>query len=95
VQLWAGNPAKFVRMLNKHELNHMQQDGEETALIAELHAAQFSPEPTGFRKVCRGCRVQPCALAAGSPSSPFVCVRACVLQAESLGLLDSDKAKTA
>jgi len=42
-QLWGGNPAVFVRNLTKDELNHMQVNGEETALAADAHADEFLP----------------------------------------------------
>lgn len=40
VQIWAGNPAKFLRKLTREELSFIHKSAENYAQLAEDHAAE-------------------------------------------------------
>lgn len=42
-QLWAGNPAEFVRNLTKEEMAALEIDAEAASSLADEHAAEFLP----------------------------------------------------
>jgi len=42
-QLWAGNPAEFVRNLTKDEMAALEVDAEAASSLADEHAAEFLP----------------------------------------------------
>jgi gamma-carbonic anhydrase len=42
-QLWAGNPAKFVRNLSKEEMAALEMDAEVLSALAEDHSHEFLP----------------------------------------------------
>jgi carbonic anhydrase/acetyltransferase-like protein (isoleucine patch superfamily) len=43
-QMWAGNPAEFVRNVTKEEMAALETGAEATSALAEEHAAEFLPE---------------------------------------------------
>ena len=43
-QLWAGNPAQFVRNLTKEEMAALEVDAEAASGLADEHSAEFLPE---------------------------------------------------
>jgi carbonic anhydrase/acetyltransferase-like protein (isoleucine patch superfamily) len=49
-QLWAGNPAVFVRDLEKGELASAEGHAEEVAEAAEEHAHEFLPVTSAYRQ---------------------------------------------
>jgi hypothetical protein len=49
-QLWAGNPAVYVRDLSKTEVAEAEGHAEEVAKDAAAHAAEFLPYTTAFRQ---------------------------------------------
>lgn len=48
-QVWAGNPAVYVRDRTKTELAEAQGHAEETAELAEEHAHEFLPYTTAYQ----------------------------------------------
>lgn len=48
-ELWAGNPAAFVRKLDKVELGAAEGAAEEVAKDAAEHAAEFLPYTTAYQ----------------------------------------------
>ena len=48
-QLWAGNPAVFVRNLTKHEISEMEKQAEDYTLLAMDHAEHFMPFQTAYQ----------------------------------------------
>ena len=48
-QLWAGNPAVFVRDLTKSEVADAASHAEETAELGAEHAAEFLPYSTAYQ----------------------------------------------
>lgn len=49
-QVWGGNPAVFIRERTKTELAEIQGHAQETAALAEEHAAEFLPYTTAYRR---------------------------------------------
>ena len=49
-QLWAGNPAAFVRDLTKAEVAEAEGHAEEVARDAAAHADEFLPYTTAYRQ---------------------------------------------
>jgi len=49
-QLWAGNPAVFVRDLTKGEIAEAEGHAEEVSKDAEEHSAEFLPYTTAYRQ---------------------------------------------
>jgi len=47
-QMWAGNPAVFVRNLTKTEMAHHQGAAEDTAELASEHSFEFLPANTAY-----------------------------------------------
>lgn len=52
-QLWAGNPAVFVRNLTKNEMGHHESEAEATADLAAEHMHEFLPYTTAYQNAER------------------------------------------
>ena len=48
-QMWAGNPAKFVRNVSAEEVAAHRAEAEATAILADDHGDEFEPHSTAFR----------------------------------------------
>lgn len=48
-QVWAGNPAVFVRDVSKDEMAAMEMEAEAHATLAEEHAHEFLPEGSAYQ----------------------------------------------
>jgi carbonic anhydrase/acetyltransferase-like protein (isoleucine patch superfamily) len=50
-QLWAGNPAKFVREISDEEVNDILRQAKEYKNIADTHSDEFLPYGTAYLDV--------------------------------------------
>lgn len=47
-ELWAGNPAKFVRQLTYDEVHNIKLLAEKMRIVAKMHACEFLPYSTAY-----------------------------------------------
>jgi len=49
-QLWAGNPAKYIRDISEEEGQNFEKVAEQTSLLASEHAEEFLPYGTVYQE---------------------------------------------